>query len=592
MTTSRPVARHVTHSFHFRHTFPPPKRTPLGSDPKGVTKASHLGRFSAGDPPLAAKACAWRLLSSIPRSKGSWRCSRRAGRRRPSRPTGATSTALAAWLDRPARPHHDRAARAYVAQLRADGLSPTTIARRVAAIRSFFRHQVLLGARTDNPAAELELPRRRRTLPRTLSPGEVERLSTRPRDDAARAARPRPRRAPLRRRPARQRGGRPRQKSASTSRDRLVRCIGKGSRNASCRSAARQPRPSAATSRAAARISTAPPAGAVPQRARRAAHPRRRLPHPPAPRRESRAGAGTRPSAPAPPLVRDAPARGRRRPTRGTGDARACRSRDDRALHARIRSPAARVVFPSAPACAPQERQEEGSRHAPRSARRTRRRRHLGAGWLMMQAGLQKSALELRRKRARLPVLRTRRSHARVCANCARLALGPAPCASALRDAPRPPCVDPRPPRRPRRALRAGRSSRAAPSRSSAPAPRAGAPRVLVGRPRILCRSGRTALTVLGMVARQQLDREQRRAARRGAARRRARAAAAPPSAASGTCRPRGTPAPARGSRRFAPPPRARRPTPRAASASSRRRRLRELVGRAAASARCHAARA
>jgi integrase/recombinase XerD len=65
---------------------------------------------------------------------------------------------------------------AYVAQLRADGLAATTIARRVAALRSFYRHQVLLGARPDNPAAELELPRRRRALPRTLSPGEVERL--------------------------------------------------------------------------------------------------------------------------------------------------------------------------------------------------------------------------------------------------------------------------------------------------------------------------------------------------------------------------------------------------------------------------------
>jgi integrase/recombinase XerD len=64
----------------------------------------------------------------------------------------------------------------YVAQLRADGLAATTIARRVAALRSFFRHQVLLGARPDNPAAELALPRRRRALPKTLSPGEVERL--------------------------------------------------------------------------------------------------------------------------------------------------------------------------------------------------------------------------------------------------------------------------------------------------------------------------------------------------------------------------------------------------------------------------------
>ena len=64
----------------------------------------------------------------------------------------------------------------YVAELRAEGLAATTIARRVAAARSFYRHQQLLGARSDNPAAELDLPRRRRTLPRALSPGEVERL--------------------------------------------------------------------------------------------------------------------------------------------------------------------------------------------------------------------------------------------------------------------------------------------------------------------------------------------------------------------------------------------------------------------------------
>jgi integrase/recombinase XerD len=66
--------------------------------------------------------------------------------------------------------------RAYLAELRADGLAPATISRRVSAVRSFFAHQVLLGARGDNPAAELETPRRRPKLPRTLSPGEAERL--------------------------------------------------------------------------------------------------------------------------------------------------------------------------------------------------------------------------------------------------------------------------------------------------------------------------------------------------------------------------------------------------------------------------------
>ena len=64
----------------------------------------------------------------------------------------------------------------YVAQMRADGLAATTIARRIAAVRSFFRHLQLIGARDDNPGAALELPRRRRALPKTLSPGEVERL--------------------------------------------------------------------------------------------------------------------------------------------------------------------------------------------------------------------------------------------------------------------------------------------------------------------------------------------------------------------------------------------------------------------------------
>jgi integrase/recombinase XerD len=64
----------------------------------------------------------------------------------------------------------------YTAQLRADGLAATTIARRTAASRTFFRHLQLLGVRDDNPAAELKLPRRGRKLPRTLSPGEAERL--------------------------------------------------------------------------------------------------------------------------------------------------------------------------------------------------------------------------------------------------------------------------------------------------------------------------------------------------------------------------------------------------------------------------------
>jgi site-specific recombinase XerD len=66
--------------------------------------------------------------------------------------------------------------RAWLADLRGRGQAPATVARRAAAARTFFRHLMLLGVRPDNPAAEVDLPRRRRKLPRTLSPREVEQL--------------------------------------------------------------------------------------------------------------------------------------------------------------------------------------------------------------------------------------------------------------------------------------------------------------------------------------------------------------------------------------------------------------------------------
>jgi integrase/recombinase XerD len=85
-------------------------------------------------------------------------------------------TGLATWLGRPIESVTTEELERYLAELRAEGLAPSTVARRIAAIRSFFRHRQLLGVRTDNPAAELDLPRRRRRLPRTLSPAEAERL--------------------------------------------------------------------------------------------------------------------------------------------------------------------------------------------------------------------------------------------------------------------------------------------------------------------------------------------------------------------------------------------------------------------------------
>jgi integrase/recombinase XerD len=83
---------------------------------------------------------------------------------------------LGEWLGGPPSSATTEQLEGYLAELRAAGRAPTTIARRAAALRTFFRHLVLVGVRPENPAAELAAPRRARRLPRTLSPGEAERL--------------------------------------------------------------------------------------------------------------------------------------------------------------------------------------------------------------------------------------------------------------------------------------------------------------------------------------------------------------------------------------------------------------------------------
>ena len=64
----------------------------------------------------------------------------------------------------------------WLATMRADGRAPATIARRLAAVRAYFRHLTLVGVREDNPAAGIAGPRTPRSVPRTLSPAEAERL--------------------------------------------------------------------------------------------------------------------------------------------------------------------------------------------------------------------------------------------------------------------------------------------------------------------------------------------------------------------------------------------------------------------------------
>jgi len=83
---------------------------------------------------------------------------------------------LRAFLEKPISQARVEDLERYAAAMRAEGLSSATLARRIASTRTFFGHMELIGARGDNPAAEIALPRRVRRLPRTLSQGEVARL--------------------------------------------------------------------------------------------------------------------------------------------------------------------------------------------------------------------------------------------------------------------------------------------------------------------------------------------------------------------------------------------------------------------------------
>jgi site-specific recombinase XerD len=66
-----------------------------------------------------------------------------------------------------------RALRRYVASLTEAGQAPTTVARKLAALRGLFRHEVSIGARGENPADLLSSPKRSQRLPRVLKPAEV-----------------------------------------------------------------------------------------------------------------------------------------------------------------------------------------------------------------------------------------------------------------------------------------------------------------------------------------------------------------------------------------------------------------------------------
>ena len=94
--------------------------------------------------------------------------------------------------------------RAYAAALSERGLARSSIARKLAAVRSFHDHLVRAGAADQNPAELLPTPKARTRLPRVLGPDEVaQSAGPHPRPDPAGGPRPRPLRAHLLVRPAR-----------------------------------------------------------------------------------------------------------------------------------------------------------------------------------------------------------------------------------------------------------------------------------------------------------------------------------------------------------------------------------------------------
>ncbi|HUJ33736.1 MAG TPA: tyrosine recombinase XerC [Solirubrobacteraceae bacterium] len=66
-----------------------------------------------------------------------------------------------------------RTLRRYAAAQTETGVAPSTVARRLAALRGLFRTQMEIGARRDNPAELLSSPKKAQRLPRVLKAGEV-----------------------------------------------------------------------------------------------------------------------------------------------------------------------------------------------------------------------------------------------------------------------------------------------------------------------------------------------------------------------------------------------------------------------------------
>jgi integrase/recombinase XerD len=66
--------------------------------------------------------------------------------------------------------------RSYLAHLEREGMAPSTAARRLSALRQFYRFLHAEGERGDDPSSAIDSPRRVRPLPKVLTEVEVEQL--------------------------------------------------------------------------------------------------------------------------------------------------------------------------------------------------------------------------------------------------------------------------------------------------------------------------------------------------------------------------------------------------------------------------------
>jgi integrase/recombinase XerD len=72
----------------------------------------------------------------------------------------------------------------YLSQLRERGYASSTIARKVAALKSFFHFLITEGLIGDNPTTSLDSPKVKKRLPRTLTGEDVDKLLTEPTREA------------------------------------------------------------------------------------------------------------------------------------------------------------------------------------------------------------------------------------------------------------------------------------------------------------------------------------------------------------------------------------------------------------------------